>query len=82
MSKALRNGAIASGVTGAGLYGATASLAAPAANLGGYALAQTLVGGGVPTTMAILVCGGPLVVGVGIALGVGGLVVGLTKLFR
>ena len=77
MSKRKANiaGATSSAATGAALYGSTALLSGPAANLGGYAVAQiaaSSVGAGGPAlSVAIAAVGGPVVVGAAIAAGVG-----------
>ena len=61
--------------TGAGLAGATAALSGPAANLGGYAVAQVMAGsvglGGPALSTAIAAFGGPVVAGAAVAAGVG-----------
>jgi hypothetical protein len=61
--------------TGAGLAGATAALTGPAANLGGYAVAQVMAGsvglGGPALSTAIAAVGGPVVAGAAVAAGVG-----------
>ena len=61
--------------TGAGLAGATAALTGPAANLGGYAVAQVVAGsvglGGPALSTAIAAVGGPVVAGAAVAAGVG-----------
>jgi len=61
--------------TGAGLAGATAALTGPAANLGGYAVAQVMAGsvglGGPALSTAIAAIGGPVVAGAAVAAGVG-----------
>ncbi len=61
--------------TGAGLAGATAALSGPAANLGGYAVAQVMAGsvglGGPALSTAIAALGGPVVAGSAVAAGVG-----------
>jgi hypothetical protein len=61
--------------TGAGLAGATAALSGPAANLGGYAVAQVMAGsvglGGPALSTAIAAVGGPLVASAAVAAGVG-----------
>jgi hypothetical protein len=61
--------------TGAGLAGATAALTGPAANLGGYAVAQVLAGsvglGGPALSTAIAAVGGPIVAGAAVAAVVG-----------
>lgn len=61
--------------TGAGLAGATAALSGPAANLGGYAVAQVMAGsvglGGPALSTAIAAVGGPVVAGAAVAAGVG-----------
>lgn len=61
--------------TGAGLAGATAALSGPAANLGGYAVAQMMAGsvglGGPALSTAIAAVGGPVVAGAAVAAGVG-----------
>lgn len=67
---------VAAGVgTGAGLVGATAALTGPAANLGGYAVAQIVAGsvglGGPVLSTAIAAVGGPVMAGAAIAGGVG-----------
>ena len=71
--------------TGAGLLGATATLTGPAANLGGYAVAQMMAGsvglGGPALSTAIAAVGGPVVVGAAVAVGVGYGVYRVTKLF-
>lgn len=61
--------------TGAGLAGATAALTGPAANLGGYAVAQVMAGsvglGGPALSTAIAAVGGPVVAGAAVAAGIG-----------
>ena len=61
--------------TGAGFAGATAALTGPAANLGGYAVAQVVAGsvglGGPALSTAIAAVGGPVVAGAVVAAGVG-----------
>lgn len=61
--------------TGAGLVGATAALTGPAANLGGYAVAQMVAGsvglGGPALSTAIAAVGGPVVAGAVVVAGVG-----------
>lgn len=61
--------------TGAGLVGATAALTGPAANLGGYAVAQVMAGsvglGGPALSTAIAAVGGPVVAGAAVAAVVG-----------
>jgi hypothetical protein len=61
--------------TGVGLAAKTAALTGPAANLGGYAVAQSLgsaVGiAGPALSTGIAAVGGPIVVGVALAVGVG-----------
>ena len=68
-------GWVAGGGTGASLVGATAALSGPAANLGGYAVAQTIAGsvglGGPALSAGIAASGGPVVAGAALATGVG-----------
>jgi hypothetical protein len=60
-------GLVAGGGTGASLVGATAALSGPAANLGGYAVAQVVAGsvglGGPALSVGIAAVGGPVVAG-------------------
>ena len=73
--KARIAGLAAGAGTGAGLVGATAALTGPAANLGGYAVAQVVAGsvglGGPALSMGIAAVGGPVVAGAAVAAGVG-----------
>jgi hypothetical protein len=73
--KAGITGLVAGAGTGAGLVGATAALSGPAANLGGYAVAQMVAGsvglGGPALSMGIAAVGGPFVAGAVLAAGVG-----------
>jgi hypothetical protein len=61
--------------TGTGLAGATAALTGPAANLGGYEVAQVTAGsvglGGPALSTAIAAVGGPVVAGAAVAAGDG-----------
>ncbi len=76
-------GCAATAGTGGGFIGATAALAAPTANLGGYAVAQMIAGsvgcGGPWLSGAIAAVGGPVVVGAVVA---GGLGYGVYRLVR
>jgi hypothetical protein len=84
MKKAACVGVAGSAATGGTLIGMTASLSGPAANLGGYAVAQSLLAGSgfagpaLATTIATL--GGPVVAGGLVVAGVGGLLYGGCKL--
>lgn len=79
-------GVLAGGTTGLGLTGATASLTGPVANLGGYAVAQTIAGsvglGGPSLSVGIAAVGGPAVVGTAVVVGVGLSVYKLATIFR
>ena len=72
--KAKIAGLVAGGGTGASLVGATAALSGPAANLGGYAVAQMVAGsvglGGPALSVGIAAMGGPVVAGAAVAAGV------------
>lgn len=73
--KAHMAGLAAGAGTGAGLAIATAALTGPAANLGGYAVAQVIAGsvglGGPALSTAIAAVGGPVVAAVAVTAGVG-----------
>ncbi len=68
-------GLVAVGGTGVSLVGATTMLSAPTANLGGYAVAQTIAGsvgfGGPGLSIGLAAIGGPAVAGAALAAGVG-----------
>ena len=84
-AKEMMVGAAAGIGTGAGLASATASLSAPAANLGGYVTAQSIAGtvgaGGPWLSAAIAAVGGPVVAGALLSAAVAGLAYGGTKAF-
>jgi hypothetical protein len=65
--KAVMAGVVAGGATATSLVAATASLSGPAANLGGYAVAQMIAGsvglGGPALSAGIAAIGGPVVAG-------------------
>jgi len=83
---ALIGGGVAAAGTGIGLVAASSTLSYPAANLGGYAVAQSLIGGGVATSTSIAAIGGPLIAGAlataGVGLAVGGYIYLVSKLFK
>ncbi len=90
MDKSVAAGAAGTTLTGAVLTTATASLTGPAANLGGYIVAQQVAGaigaatgtslGGAALSVGIATIGGPIVAGTLACAAVGTLAYGAGKL--